>query len=224
MSGGVPYADILILALIAGFILLRLRSVLGTKSDDEPFTKDPASSPSPRETIVRLDEKSFKPIKPKEDVDPYLQALDKGDVASTLRSIKEKDPAFSATEFLHGARMAFEMVFDAFDKNDKQTLKMLLAPEPLKEFTDVIASREKEEGKTETTLVSVKAKDISEASLKGSVARLSVQFDSEQITVTRDDKGEIVEGDPSEVHYIEDEWVFERDITSKNPNWKIIET
>ena len=225
MSSGIPYADILILALIAGFILLRLRSVLGTRSEDDPFTRRP-QAPSERPPIIRLDEKSLKSIRVKEERedDPYLDKLQDGDVTRGLESIREKDPLFSATEFLNGARMAFEMVFDAFAKGDKQTLSMLLAPAALKEFADALDARQKEEGKTETTLVSVKAKDIDRAELAGAIARLTVQFESEQITIVRDAKGAIVEGDPSEVHYIEDEWVFERDTTSKNPNWKINET
>lgn len=223
MSEGIPYADILILALIAGFILLRLRSVLGSKSNDDPFLRPPA--PSSQEPIVRLEDRALKNKLKEAEPDEYVQSLESGsDIAAALAAIKAKDALFSASEFLRGARMAYEMVFDAFAKGDKQTLSMLLAATPLKAFTDVIDHRPLEENDEEITLVSTKARDITHASLQGSVARLSVQFESEQVIVKRNSKGDIVEGDPSEIHHIEDEWVFERDITSKNPNWKIIET
>lgn len=224
MSEGVPYADIIILALIAGFILLRLRSVMGTRSEDDPngFTKPMASARQQAETIIQLDEKSLK-NKPQEE-DPYIAALKDNTVAEPLEQIKSRDPLFSATEFLMGARMAYEMVFDAFAKGDKQTLKMLLSDSIYQEFLGEIAAREKQENKTETTLVSVVAKDITSATLNKNMARLSVTFKSEQVTLVRDSKGDIIEGNPSQLHHTEDSWVFERDVTSKNPNWKIIET
>lgn len=224
MSEGVPYADIIILALIAGFILLRLRSVLGSRSEDDPtgFTKPMTTARQPADTIVQLDEKSLK-NKPQEE-DPYMVELRGSAVAETLEQIKSRDPLFSATEFLMGARMAYEMVFDAFAKGDKPTLKMLLSDSIYQEFLGEIAARDKQENKTETTLVSVVAKDIASASLNKNMARLGVTFKSEQVTLVRGAMGEIIEGNPSQLHHTEDSWVFERDVTSKNPNWKIIET
>ncbi len=226
MSEGLPYADIIILALIAGFILLRLRSILGDKSgNDNPgyFTKVKLPLSGQQEPVVQLDEKSLK-LKSREEADPYLQALAQGPIADTLETLKTKDPIFTATGFLQGARMAYEMVFDAFAKGDKQTLSMLLAPPIYLHFNQDIDTRETSALKTETTLVSVKAQDITQASLDKNVARLAVRFISEQVTLTRNISGDILEGNPSEWHHVEDEWIFERDITSKNPNWKIIET
>ena len=126
--------------------------------------------------------------------------------------------------FLQGARAAYEMVFDAFVKGDKQTLKMLLSDTLCQEFSRELDARKGQETQSETTLVSVKAKDITNAVLDRNTARLTVHFESEQVTVVRNSKGEIVEGNPSDIHHVEDHWVFERDVTSKNPNWKIIET
>lgn len=228
MSEGIPYADIVILALIAGFILLRLRSVLGRRDEgDQPnyFNKidPPSASHSAREPVVHAHEKPAK-TKPKEEPDAYLANLAGAGAAGTLQEIKTKDPMFSATIFLQGARMAFEMVFDAFAKGDKSTLKMLLSDAIYEEFSREIEKREVDGNKTETTLVSVKAKDIAAAALDKNTARLTVKFESEQVTVVRDAEGKIVEGDPSEILHVSDEWVFERDVTSKNPNWKIIET
>jgi predicted lipid-binding transport protein (Tim44 family) len=226
MSEGIPYADIIILALIAGFILLRLRSVLGQKTgNDDPnfFKRQLPPADLRQEPIVQINEKILKP-RPKEEGDPYLATLNDVALVETINAIKAKDAQFSATSFIEGARSAFEMVFDAFAKGDKQTLKMLLADDLYQHFVGEIEAREKEATHPETTLVSVVSKELRQVSLNGNLARLTVKFISEQVTVVRDSSGKIIEGDPSALHHVEDEWVFERDITSKNPNWKIIET
>lgn len=226
MSEGIPYADIIILALIAGFILLRLRSILGDKiGNDDPsyFHKPMVLTPSKQETIVQLDEKSTKPG-PRDEPDAYLSTLGEGALTDTLLAIKVKDPQFSASFFLEGAKAAFEMVFDAFAKGDSATLKMLLSDTVYDNFSREISARDAQEHKTEHTLISVKAKDITSATLAGNLAHVTVHFVSEQVTVVRDVKGTIIEGNPSDIAQVEDYWVFERDITSKSPNWKVIET
>ena len=222
MSDASSYADILILALIAGFILLRLRSVLGDKvGNDSPsyFNKPQASEPAKQDPIVQLDEKSLRPRLREEEEDPYLASLGDAPIVAALEEMKQKDPQFTATAFLQGAKMAYEMVFDAFAKGDKKTLAMLLSPELLDTFTREIDSRDASDLKADTTLVSVSAKSISEATITGSVARVKEVFD-----VVRNAKGDIVEGNPSEVEQSEEDWLFERNLTSKNPNWKVIET
>lgn len=225
MSEGVPYADIIILALIAGFILLRLRNVLGQRSENEKMDflerlkpLDPSQEP-----IIRLADKPLK-NRLKEEQDAYISTLSDGPAKTALNAIKEKDASFSATQFLEGAKLAFEMVFDAFAKGDKPMLTRLLAEPIAKEFHAEIDARAGQEKRSETTLVSVVSKEITKASLDKHTAHISVRFVSEQVTVVRDAKGAIIEGNPSETHQVEDEWVFERDVTAKNPNWKIIET
>jgi predicted lipid-binding transport protein (Tim44 family) len=227
MSEGIPYADIIILALVAGFILLRLRSVLGQKigNDNPDFFKKNKPDELERDTIIRPSEKQPKPKMKEEAVqDSYLQSAPESPTVETLKAIKAKDSEFSATEFLQGAKMAFEMIFEGFSKADRAPLKMLLSEALFKQFDAELEARAKEESKTETTLVSVTAREISRAELSGSTARLTVNFTSEQITVVRDKDHKIIEGDPSEVLEVLDEWTFERDITSRNPNWKIIDT
>lgn len=219
----IPYADIVILALIAGFILLRLRSVLGQKTgNDNPQFFKREEKDTNREPIVQLLGKRNE--KPADETDTYLFTLKDDSVAKALADIKQSDPGFTATSFLAGAKMAYEMVFDAFARGDKKTLEMLLDKPIYDTFSREIDAREKAAEKAEITLVSVKARDIVKASMLGSKARLAVKFDSEQVTVVRDANGAIVEGNPSDHHPMDDEWLFERDVTSKNPNWKIIET
>jgi len=223
MSEGFPYADIVILALIAGFILLRLRSILGDKTGNEnsDFFKRVAAAPKSDEPIVQLGAALAKPKK--EEPDIAMAGLSPA-VTGIIYALKAKDPQFTATGFLEGARRAFEMTFDAFKEGDRPTLKMLLADAPFQHFSTELDTREKTTYASETTLVSVAPKEITQAALDGSVARLTVKFLSEQVTVVRGNKGEIIEGDASAVHHVENEWTFERDTASKNPNWKITET
>lgn len=225
MSEGIPYADIIIMALVAGFILLRLRSILGDKiGNDNPsyFNKPAQSALERKDTIVQLDEKAAK-IKQREP-DPYMVKVREEAVVTAINQIKSKDPEFTATHFMEGARSAFEMVFDAFSRGDTDTLNFLLSPQVFRQFSDALNDAQKQEHKNETTLISVKANDITAAELSGSMARITVSFTSEQVHVTRDASGAVVDGDASLIHAIDDEWVFERDVTSKNPNWKVIET
>lgn len=228
MSEEFPYADIILMALIVGFILLRLRSILGQKGEGEPpdFLQQPkVKLPVESETVVLLSEinKLVKP-RPQVDMDPYVATLSDASVVQAINDIKAKDPLFNATSFMDGAKMAFEMVFDAFVKGDKQTLSMLLSQEICNDFARSIEDREKQDRRQETTLLSVQAKEMKRAKLDRNMAQIAVSFESEQVTVERDKAGEIVGGDPSDVQHVHDEWVFERDVTSKNPNWKIIET
>ncbi|MEZ5690075.1 MAG: Tim44/TimA family putative adaptor protein [Rickettsiales bacterium] len=225
MSEGMPYADIIIIALVAGFILLRLRSILGQDNGDSNFLKKTREKIEDSEPIIQLGEKIAKNKPVTQQEDSYASSLAGGDISEKIKKIKEKDASFNTTIFLDGAKMAFEMVFDAFNKGDKKTLSMLLSKELYDDFVEDMDSRAKSENKLETTLLSVAAKEIMELKIDSkNVASIKVYFESEQVSVERDDKGEIVGGDPSDVQNIRDEWVFEKDITSKNPNWKIIET
>ncbi len=226
MSEEFPYADIIILALIAGFILLRLRSMLGQKGDsDNPSFFQPPKIKiiENSDPIIQLSEKSQK-SRPRSEQDPYMSTLSEGTVLQSINDIKAKDPLFNATVFLDGAKMAFEMVFDSFNKADKQTLSLLLSQAIYEDFVQDIEAREKQDNKQETTLLSVAAKEIVNIKLDKNIAQITIHFESEQVTVERGKDGSIVSGDPSDVQHVQDEWVFERDVSSKNPNWKIIET
>ncbi len=226
MSEGIPYADIVIIALIAGFILLRLRNVLGQNSGhDNPqfFKKQQEVVPERKDTVVQLQDKILK-TRAKEESDPFMAAVKDPIITQYVKDIKAKDPQFNVTQFMDGAKMAFEMVFDAFAKGDTETLKMLLSESVYEEFSRELEKRSEQENKEETTLVAVTGRELVQAKLVGNAARMGVKFTSEQITVERDAEGKIVGGDASETQTVESEWMFERDVTSKNPNWKIIET
>ncbi len=222
----IPYADIIILALIAGFILLRLRGVLGQKTgNDNPqfFKREQEKKEAPDDKIVHISDKGQK-TKPLDVLDVYLSKITNDSITKTIADIKKSDSQFTATGFMDGAKMAYEMVFDGFAKGEKATLEMLLEKNLYETFAAEIDARTGNDITTETTLLSVKAKEIVSATFTGNIVRLAVKFESEQVSVSKNKQGEIVEGNVSDSHLMDDEWLFERDVTSKNPNWKIIET
>lgn len=219
MNNEFPYADLVVLGAIAAFILLRLRSTLGKKTGMD------VSQP------VKPLEDGYQPVIPASGRPALkLQQLETMEEVSTpsvisgLEAVQKADANFNAQEFLAGAKMAFEMVSDAFAKGDKTTLKMLLADEVYAGFEKEIISRDARDTKTETTLISVRPKEITMAALEGTMARITVLFAMEEITVIRGKSAEIIEGDPSHVETGEVDWTFERDTKARNPNWKIIET
>lgn len=220
---GMPYADIIVLALIAGFILLRLRSVLGQNTGDEnppPFMdyrKSQEEAP-----VVQADK--LQQYQQEKAAEEALAAPLADTARSAVEAIRAQDASFTLAGFEKGARMAFEMVFDAFQKGDRDTLKMLMKPEVYGIFEQELNRRAQAESWSETTLVSILEYELLSAEMNKNIASLRVKFLSEQITVERGKSGDIVGGDASHTENVEDEWTFERDITSRNPNWKISDT
>lgn len=217
-----PYFDILILALIAIFVALRLRSNLGKNVGFDPRTDRKADN-APTRAIPLPDLVKPAPTKPKPDFADSLSTLPPR-VAEGLERIRTADAEFATEEFIQGARMAYEMVIAAFSEHALARVKMLLLDEVYASFDAAIKAREAEGERVETTLIAITASDIIEAELNGSVAVITVRFDSKQITVLRDRDGKLKEGDPSAEEDVQNEWTFERDTRSRNPNWTITAT
>src|SRR5579885_2144731 len=155
MSDGFPYGDIIILALIAGFVLLRLRAVLGQKigHDTPPFSEfQPAETDSP---IVQVGEKLKNTIPAHDADEKVVAAIGDPKVRDGIMAIKAADKDFSLAAFLEGAKGAFEMVFDAFVKDDRDTLKLLLSPELFNTFASELDKRKTMENHPETTLLAL---------------------------------------------------------------------
>ena len=219
MDGGFSYGDIIVIGALAAFILLRYRAMLGEKNerDDAPRPKVVPLADYGR--VIQLPAARVAPTADKkDDVAKY------GSLAETFVKMRGIDREFSPDEFVGGARTAYEMVIDAYNKADRDTLKMLLSDALYKSF-DAALTQEKTDGKrNETTLVAISKADIVEASVKGNLATIAVDFASEQIHLVRNDAGEIVEGNPSAHTQVEERWVFTRTLANSNPNWQIIET
>jgi len=221
MNDNFQYGDIIFLAMIALFIAFRLRAMLGKNSGIDP--KDVWKNATRNNTTEKVVPFPDKNKKPEDDFIPANFQVSP-ETASGLRAIKLSDATFNITEFLAGAKTAFEWVVDAFSKGDKDKLKILLSEERFKHFCEEIDLHANDEAKRETTLVAITACDITEAGMKGKIAFITVQFTSEQINLMRDKDKNIVQGDPSVTEQTIDLWTLERDISSRDPNWKIVAT
>lgn len=216
MSDGFAYLDLIFFAMVAAFIGLRLRSVLGRRTGHERRRPDAFTAPPgarQNDNVVALPERE--PAQPASGGDP---------VAAGLAAIRQLDRGFDATEFLQGARAAFGMIVDAFAKGDKDSLRPLLAPEVYRRFTAAIDDRSRRGETLSTELVAIRAAEIVGAETLGSRARVTVRFESEQINVTHDAQGQPVGGSLPATEIVVDVWTFERDMRSADPNWQLAET
>lgn len=224
MGSGVPFVDIIFFALVAGFIILRLRSVLGKRTGNErrrdPFAKPPASADAPDSRHDR--ERSADVVAlPRRDAADAAMA---GPLGAALTQIKLADPAFDDAKFAEGARAAFDYIVGAFAEGDRAKLKPLLSEEVFANFEEAIAEREKAGHKLETTLVRIKSADIVEARMEGQSAFVAVKYVSEEINVTRDADGKVVDGNPDQITEAVDIWTFARNTRSSDPNWTLVRT
>ena len=160
------------------------------------------------------------------DIDERLERYAKKDspLGKALTALIKTDPSFDPGHFLEGAKAAYEMIVGAFAEGDEKTLKQLLGKDVLDGFMQAIDEREQRGESVQSTLVGIDKVDLLEAEVKDRQGFVTVKFLSELISVTRDADGEVVDGDPKKVREVTDIWTFARDITSRNPNWKLVAT
>jgi predicted lipid-binding transport protein (Tim44 family) len=230
MSGFFDIYSIIFL-IIAVVIFMRLGSVLGRRTGNEPSPYEQPRVKPPtgarNDNIVALPARDRAATAP--EAAPDVQPLSRYATAGTplhdgLVAITKVSPDFDAEHFLAGAKAAYEMVVTAFAQGDRATLKDLLAPDVYDGFVGAIAEREKKEQKAELTFVGIDEVKMTAAELDGKVARISLRFVAELISCTRDKDGKVVDGDATEVQTIRDAWTFARDVSSRDPNWKLVAT
>ncbi len=224
MSDGFAYLDIIFFAMVAAFIALRLRSVLGRRTGNERQRSDgfrpQPQQPQQPDNVVPLPERAAPP--PADDAG-IADGKDAG-IKAGITAIRLADRSFDLDGFLQGAKAAFAMIVEAYAKGDKDGLRPLLAPEVFQRFTAAMDDRSRRGESLTTELVATRNAELVSAGMQGSRARLTVRFESEQINVTRNTGGDIVDGDPSRIDQVVDLWTFERDTRSRDPNWQLVET
>lgn len=222
MDGGFPYGDIIVIGAIAAFLILRYRAMLGEKSgrDVEPMPRN-SRNLSELEPVIQLPERE---AARKKGIDRLDLAHEPERLSEQFAAMRAIDPEFTASEFIGGAKAAFEMVLTAYNEADHETLRMLLAEPIYQQFKRSLDENDKAGRKAHSTLVAIVKADIADATLHGSKARITVDFVSEQIPLVRNAEGEIVEGNASQQEAIEDQWVFARDLKQSDPAWKVVET
>jgi predicted lipid-binding transport protein (Tim44 family) len=207
------YFDIILFAMVAAFLVLRLRSVLGRRTGNER-PRDPVlrRAEAPADKVVALGSRN--PMPP-----PVVTAPPADAVAAGLERIRSADPGFDPSQFLAGARAAFEMIVGAFAAGDKARMRPLLSDDVYTPFAAAIDERTAAGETLETRIIALKRLDITEAGLTGRVARVMVKFVSDQINVLRAHDGSVVDGDPDHAVEKTDFWTFTRDTRSSDPNW-----
>jgi predicted lipid-binding transport protein (Tim44 family) len=151
-------------------------------------------------------------------------AKDDSDVALGILNIAERSPGFTAKTFVEGAKMAYEMVLNAFAKGDKAALKPLLSREVYDGFAGAIDARAKAGHTRKMEFVGVKNVEVVAARLDGNRAEVTLRLIGEMVAATIDKQGETIEGNQNALREVHDTWTFERDVTSKNPNWFVVDT
>ncbi len=216
----------LALLFAAAFVVWKLATVLGQRTGNEtrkfdPFSPDKDGSKSDK--LVVDEQPGAENSVPKLAVWEGFAERD-SELAKALEAIALESPGFSPKEFLNGAKIAYELILEAFAKGNKSDLKPLLAKEVLNDFSTAIDSRLAANQSAVMQFIGVKSAKIENASHDGKLIQVAVRFVGEMINATLDKDGSTVEGDPKTIKEVVDYWTFEKDIRSKDPNWKLIDT
>ena len=219
---------------LAVFIFLRLRSVLGRRTGRERPPYDPYSardavrSPAGDKVVTlptRPPEAAPRQAEAAPPAERWKDIAESGSaVAAGLDAIAGADPGFDAKHFIAGARAAYEMVVTAFAGGDRRQLRGLLSREVYDGFDAHISEREARGETVETKFVSIDQSTISAAELRGRTAQITVRFVSKLVSATRDRSGAVIDGNAEKVTDVTDVWTFARDVSSRDPNWKVAAT
>ena len=212
--------QLMVLAGIALFLILRLKNVLGTRDGFEPprSTEDAPSSRSVRRDFEVIDGG------PDRDITDHVD--DGTPAARDLAAMKLAEPGFSVSDFVSGARGAYEMILMAFEKGELDDIKDFLDEDVFQTFVDVVADREDKGLKIDAEFVGVREVAISDATFdRGSQqAEITLKFVGELTSVVKDADGKIVEGNPNEIKKQRDVWTFARTMGADDPNWRLVAT
>lgn len=213
--------QLLVLAGVALFLILRLRSVLGTR---EGFEKPPV--PMPGKGARNEGRPDFEVIEGGIDRDITDHVEDGSEAAKALGAMKLAEPGFNVTEFLGGARAAYEMILMGFENGDLDEIRSFLSPDVAESFDAAITQRREAGLSVEASFVGVRELSLQNASFDRDTGEgeLTVRFVGELTSAVRDSAGEIIEGNPNEIKRQRDIWTFGRAMGSNDPNWQLVAT
>jgi predicted lipid-binding transport protein (Tim44 family) len=225
----------IILLAVAVLIFVKLRSVLGQRTGRErppydPYAPRDAVRGATNDNVVTLPgraaEAAQKPVEPSEPAAERWKGIAEvgSPLATGLDAIAREDKSFDAKHFVAGARAAYEMIVLAYAEGDQRALKNLLSRDVYEGFEAAIREREAKGETVETRFVAIDKSDITGAELRGRTAQITVRFVSQLISVTRDKSGNVIEGNAEKVTDVTDVWTFARDLSSRDPNWKLVAT
>jgi len=211
---------IVILALVALFIGLRLYSVLGERTGHEQPILKPADPEADARLEPRVATRAVVPAIPSEpDELAYLPTAGPG-----VRAVLAADPAFDVVRFLEGSKAAYRLILEAFWKGDLAAMKPFVDAHVFETFAAAVEQRSKDGLVLDNRLVEIDQALIAGAELERSVALVTVRFEADIAAITRNAAGEVVAGSLSDAVQTRDRWTFRRDISSRDPNWLLVET
>ncbi len=212
--------QLIVLAGIAIFLVLKLRSVLGTREGFEKPPVDKAAQPAARSRA------NLEVIEGGPDHDIVDHVEENSSSAKALADMKRVDPSFGVGDFLQGARGAYEMIFMAFEKGDLDSIVPFLSEDVFESFTEVVDDRVAKGLSIDAHFVGIRELTLSDASFDtdNKLAEITVKFVAEISSVVKNADGEIVEGDASAIKRQKDVWTFGRDMSSADPNWQLVAT
>ena len=199
------------------WLALRLYAVLGKRTGHEQALPKPAEERVALSAVPRTID-----VTP-EVRDGGTRAIETG-AESGLRAVIAADPGFDVAQFVEGSKSAYRMILEAFWKGDEETLGWLVEDDVREGFTQAIAERREAGHVLENRLVVIDRALITDASVEGKTARITVRFDAEIAAVTRDAEGNLIAGSMSDAVETHDSWTFARNLRSDDPNWKLVET
>ena len=214
-----PLIQLLVLAGIAVFLILRLKSVLGTR---EGFEKPPV----PLQDETSSTRREFEVIEGGPDHD-IIDHVDEGsDAADALARMKRAEPSFGVGDFLGGARGAYEMILMGFERGDLADIKPFLADDVYETFAEVVEARKEQGLMIEAEFIGVREMSLVDATFhdETGTAEISVKYIGELTSVVRDSSGEIIEGSPTQVKRQKDVWTYARRMGVDDPNWQLVAT
>lgn len=219
--------DILIFAIIAAFLIYRLNAVLGAKHGNERQRSNPFTPPEPAAAVQKVT--STLPPRVAPPPQNFDQIVDSdankdGRIEQGLADIVSADPQFEISEFVAGARYAFELIVMAYARGDLETLKPLLSPKLYNDFAAGVRARDAAGHVAELIIHRIKGARITEAHMGGAMAYMTVALEVEETAVTRDAAGQVAAGSADHIITINDVWTFTRDTRLADPNWILIET
>ena len=228
MSGGLGFIDIIIFGVLAVFLIYRLGRVLGKRTGHEGQNPGLFESTNSAESGLEGTSEASAEDSEKVVALPHSQSEKDEEVSSpinpVLKQIEGAEPSFNEKTFLEGARAAFEMIISAFAQGDINTLQNLLSEEVFENFDSVIRDRSSQNKTHETTLIGIGEMEILEGEVRGNTILVTLKYKSQQVNVSRDKEGEVVDGDPIAVVSVTDIWTFSREANSSDPNWILVET
>ncbi|WP_102106627.1 Tim44/TimA family putative adaptor protein [Oceaniglobus roseus] len=213
--------QLLVLAGIAVFLILRLRSVLGTR---DGFEKPPVQGPAPK--AAKAGRPEFEVIEGGPDRDITDHVPDGSPSAKALAGMKLAEPGFNVGEFLHGARGAYEMILMAFENGDLSSVRSFLDPEVAEAFEEVIEQRRAQGLKVESHFVGVRevALVVAEYARDTQQGEITIRFTGELTSAVYNAQGDLVEGSATEIRRQRDVWTFARRMGAEDPNWQLAAT